>query len=122
MDARLITTLVGSYPQPEWLVDRRLLGSRLPARVRTRDLWRVPEDVLEQAQDDATVLAMREMELAGIDVLTDGEVRRESYSNRFATALDGMDVDNPGVIPGRSGRPTEVPRVTGPIVRRESVL
>ncbi len=95
----LITTLVGSYPQPEWLVDHRLLGSRLPARVRARDLWRIPDDALEQAQDDATVLAMRDMERAGIDVVTDGEIRRESYSNRFANALEGMDVDNPGVSP-----------------------
>jgi 5-methyltetrahydropteroyltriglutamate--homocysteine methyltransferase len=118
----LTTTLVGSYPQPEWLVDRQLLRSRMPARVRARDVWRVPEALLEQAQDDATVLAMRDMERAGVDVVTDGEVRRESYSNRFATALAGMDVDNPGVVPGRTGRPTQVPRVTGPIRRRGPVL
>ena len=113
---------MGSYPQPAWLVDRHLLRSRLPVRTRARDLWRVPDDLLEQAQDDATVLAMRDMERAGIDVVTDGEVRRESYSNRFATALDGMDVENPGIVPGRTGRPTQVPRVVGPIRRREPVL
>jgi 5-methyltetrahydropteroyltriglutamate--homocysteine methyltransferase len=118
----LTTTLVGSYPQPEWLVDRQLLRSRMPSRVRARDLWRVPESLLERAQDDATVLALRDMERAGIDVVTDGEIRRESYSNRFATALEGMDADNPGVVPGRTGRPTQVPRVTGPIRRREPVL
>jgi len=122
MSAPLSTTLVGSYPQPEWLVDRRLLRSRMPVRVRASDLWRVPDELLEQAQDDATVLALRDMERAGIDVVTDGEIRRESYSNRFATALDGMDVENPGVVPGRTGRPTQVPRVTGPIRRREPVL
>jgi len=118
----LTTTLVGSYPQPEWLVDRELLRSRMPARVRARDLWRVPEALLEQAQDDATVLALRDMERAGVDVVTDGEVRRESYSNRFATALDGMDVENPGLVPGRTGRLTQVPRVAGPVRRREPVL
>ena len=122
MRASLTTTLVGSYPQPEWLVDRQLLRSRMPFRVRAPDLWRVPDPLLEQAQDDATVLALRDMERAGIDVVTDGEIRRESYSNRFATALDGMDADNPGVVPGRTGRPTQVPRVTGPIWRREPVL
>jgi len=122
MDAPLVTTLVGSYPQPDWLVDRELLGSRLPARVRTADIWRVPEGLLEQAQDDATVLALRDMERAGIDVVTDGEIRRESYSNRFATALEGMDLTRPGVVPGRTGRPTTVPRVTAPIRRRAPVL
>ena len=122
MKGTLVTTLVGSYPQPEWLVDRLLLGSRMPARVRARDLWRVPEPVLEQAQDDATVLAMREMERAGIDVVTDGEIRRESYSNRFANELGGMDADRPGIVPGRTGRPTQVPRVVGPIRRVAPVL
>ena len=122
MDAPLLTTLVGSYPQPDWLVDSRLLGSRGPARVRATDIWRVPEPLLEQAQDDATILAMRDMERAGIDVVTDGEARRESYSNRFATALEGMDLDRPGVVPSRTGRPTTVPRVTGPIRRRLPVL
>jgi 5-methyltetrahydropteroyltriglutamate--homocysteine methyltransferase len=94
----------------------------MPSRVRARDVWRVPEALLEQAQDDGTVLALRDMERAGIDVVTDGEIRRESYSNRFATALAGMDADNPGVVPGRTGRPTQVPRVTGPVRRREPVL
>jgi 5-methyltetrahydropteroyltriglutamate--homocysteine methyltransferase len=122
MNDLLTTTLVGSYPQPDWLVDRELLRSRMPARVRARDLWRVPEANLEQAQDDATVLALRDMERAGIDVVTDGEIRRESYSNRFATALDGMDAENPGLVPGRTGRLTQVPRVTGPVRRREPVL
>jgi 5-methyltetrahydropteroyltriglutamate--homocysteine methyltransferase len=118
----LATTLVGSYPQPDWLVDRHLLRSRMPARVHAGDIWRVPGELLEAAQDDATVLALRDMERAGIDVVTDGEIRRESYSNRFATALEGMDADNPGIVPGRTGRPTQVPRVTGPIRRREAVL
>jgi 5-methyltetrahydropteroyltriglutamate--homocysteine methyltransferase len=122
MQQPLTTTLVGSYPQPEWLVDRELLRSRMPFRVRARDLWRVPEPLLEHAQDDATALALRDMERAGIDVVTDGEIRRESYSNRFATALGGMDADNPGVVPGRTGRPTHVPRVSGPIRRVEPVL
>jgi len=122
MTAPLLTTLVGSYPQPGWLVDRELLGSRGPSRVRAADLWRVAEPLLEQAQDDATVLAMRDMERAGIDVVTDGEARRESYTNRFATALDGMDVENPGVALSRTGRRTTVPRVTGPVRRREPVL
>jgi 5-methyltetrahydropteroyltriglutamate--homocysteine methyltransferase len=122
MDAPLLTTVVGSYPQPDWLVDRRLLGSRLPARVRTADIWRIPDALLQQAQDDATVLALRDMERAGIDVVTDGEIRRESYSNRFATALEGMDLANPGVVPGRTGRLTTVPRVTAPVRRRQPVL
>ncbi len=122
LGAPLLTTVVGSYPQPEWLVDRQLLGSLLPPRVRAAGIWRVPEPLLEQAQDDATVLALRDMERAGIDVVTDGEVRRESYSNRFATALEGMDSEHPGVVPGRTGRPTTVPRVTARIRRREPVL
>jgi 5-methyltetrahydropteroyltriglutamate--homocysteine methyltransferase len=117
----LPTTVVGSYPQPDWLVDREKLSSRLPPRVRARDVWRVPEPFLEQAQDDATLLAVRDMERAGIDILTDGEIRRESYSNRFATALEGIDLDNPGHRPGRSGRPDIVPRVVGPIRRRHPV-
>jgi 5-methyltetrahydropteroyltriglutamate--homocysteine methyltransferase len=117
----LPTTVVGSYPQPDWLVDRDKLLSRLPPRVRARDVWRVPETYLEQAQDDATVLAIRDMERAGIDVITDGEMRRESYSNRFATALDGIDLDNPGTRPGRSGRPDIVPRVVGSIRRTRPV-
>src|SRR5437763_14697930 len=92
----LPTTVVGSYPQPDWLVDRQMLGSRLPPRTRAPEIWRVAPDLLEQAQDDATIVAIRDMERAGIDIITDGEVRRESYSYRFATALEGMDLDNPG--------------------------
>jgi 5-methyltetrahydropteroyltriglutamate--homocysteine methyltransferase len=117
----LPTTVVGSYPQPDWLVDREKLLSRLPPRVRARDVWRVPEPYLEQAQDDATLLAIRDMERAGIDVISDGEMRRESYSNRFATALEGIDLDNPGTRPGRSGRPDIVPRVVGKIRRMQPV-
>jgi 5-methyltetrahydropteroyltriglutamate--homocysteine methyltransferase len=112
----LTTTVVGSYPQPDWLVDRALLSKGVP-RVRLRSIWRVPEEFLEQAQDDATLLAIRDMERAGIDVITDGEMRRESYSNRFATALGGVDADNPGVITNRTGQKTLVPRVIGPIRR-----
>ena len=122
MNRPLLTTLVGSYPQPDWLVDRELLGSGPPPRVRARQVWRIAEPLLEQAQDDATVLALRDMERAGIDVVTDGEIRRESYSNRFATALDGVDAENPAVVPGRTGRPTHVPRVVAPIRRRGPVL
>lgn len=117
MTERLLTTVVGSYPQPEWLVDRKNLQSRLPPRVRAREIWRIPEPLLQQAQDDATILAIRDMERAGIDIISDGEMRRESYSNRFATALDGMDLDNPGIVLGRTGRPNPVPRVVGPIRR-----
>jgi 5-methyltetrahydropteroyltriglutamate--homocysteine methyltransferase len=117
----LPTTVVGSYPQPEWLVDRAMLGSRLPPRTRALEIWRVQRDALDQAQDDATVVAIRDMERAGIDIITDGEVRRESYSNRFATALDGMDLDNPGTALDRTGHPNPVPRVTGPIRRTRPV-
>src|SRR5437764_13494341 len=113
----LETTIVGSYPQPEWLIDRSLLRSRLPPRVRARELWRVPEPFLEEAQDDATVVAIREMEQAAVDVITDGEIRRESYSNRFATSLEGIDLDNPGTALDRTGHPNPVPRVVGPITR-----
>ena len=112
----LTTTVVGSYPQPDWLVDRAMLAKGVP-RVRLRSIWRVPEDLLEQAQDDATVVAIRDMERAGIDIISDGEIRRESYSNRFATALAGVDADNPGVITNRVGQETLVPRVIGPIRR-----
>jgi 5-methyltetrahydropteroyltriglutamate--homocysteine methyltransferase len=112
---RLLTTVVGSYPQPEWLVDRKNLQSRLPPRIRAQEIWRIPEPLLQQAQDDATLLAIRDMERAGIDIISDGEIRRESYSNRFATALDGMDLDNPGVALDRTGHPNPVPRVFGPI-------
>ena len=116
----LPTTVVGSYPQPDWLVDRTLLATGVP-RVRQRELWRVPEAWLEQAQDDATVLAIRDMERAGIDIITDGEMRRESYSNRFATALEGIDNDNPATIANRAGRTVRVPRVVGRIRRRHAV-
>ena len=115
------TSLVGSYPQPDWLIDRARLADRLPPRVRARELWRVDPAYLEQAQDDATVLAIRAQEQAGLDILTDGEIRRESYSNRFATALDGVDIDNPATVLGRSGKPNLVPRVTGPVWRRRPV-
>jgi 5-methyltetrahydropteroyltriglutamate--homocysteine methyltransferase len=117
----LPTTVVGSYPQPDWLVDREKLLARLPPRVRARDVWRIAERFLEQAQDDATLVAITEMERAGIDIVTDGEIRRESYSNRFATALDGIDLDQPGERLSRSGRPDIVPRVVGPIRRRHPV-
>jgi 5-methyltetrahydropteroyltriglutamate--homocysteine methyltransferase len=116
----LATTVVGSYPQPDWLVDRAQLAKGVP-RVRLRSMWRVPEEFLEQAQDDATVVAIRDMERAGIDIISDGEIRRESYSNRFATALDGVDVDNPGVIRDRNGNETRVPRVVGRIRRTRPV-
>lgn len=117
----LPTTVVGSYPQPDWLVDRAVLMSRLPPRTRAKEIWRVAEPMLEGAQDDATLLAIRDMERAGIDIVTDGEARRESYSNRFALALDGVDLDNPAEVIGRTGRPTLVPRVTGAIRRRGAV-
>ncbi|HTZ99520.1 MAG TPA: hypothetical protein VMB02_04250 [Candidatus Aquilonibacter sp.] len=117
----LPTTLVGSLPQPDWLIDREKLGSRLPPRVRLLELWRVAPEFLEQAQDDATLLAIRAQERAGIDILTDGEMRRESYSNRFATALEGVDLDNPGTAVLRSGKSDLVPRVTGKIRRKHPV-
>ena len=121
MPEPLVTTVVGSYPQPDWLIDRERLAERLPPRVRARELWRVPEPFLEDAQDDATRLAVRDMELAGVDVITDGEMRRESYSNRFATALDGIDLDDPGVTLDRTGHETPVPRVVGAIRRSRPV-
>jgi 5-methyltetrahydropteroyltriglutamate--homocysteine methyltransferase len=118
----LPTTLVGSYPQPDWLIDRKRLSELAPPRVRFRDLWRVPPEFLESAQDDATLLAIRDQERAGIDIVTDGEMRRESYSNRFATALDGVDIDNPGQAPTRTpGRTQPVPRVVGPVRRKHAV-
>jgi 5-methyltetrahydropteroyltriglutamate--homocysteine methyltransferase len=117
----LATTVVGSYPQPDWLVDRKVLGSRLPPRTRALEIWRVAPDLLEQAQDDATLVAIRDMERAGIDIITDGEIRRESYSNRFATALEGMDLDHPGTALDRTGHPNPVPRVVGPIRRSRAV-
>jgi 5-methyltetrahydropteroyltriglutamate--homocysteine methyltransferase len=117
----LPTTLVGSLPQPEWLIDRQKLGSRLPPRVRLTELWRVAPELLELAQDDATILAIRAQERAGLDILTDGEMRRESYSNRFATALEGVDIDHPGQTISRSGKLDIVPRVTGKIRRKHPV-
>src|SRR5882672_6775822 len=117
----LPTTLVGSYPQPDWLIDRASLAKQMPPRVRARELWRVAPDYLESAQDDATLLAIRDQERAGLDIITDGEQRRESYSNRFATALDGVDIDNPGKTPNRTGGFAIVPRVVGPIRRRHPV-
>ena len=121
MSELLPTTVVGSYPQPDWLVDREMLGGRLPPRVRAREIWRVEPRWLEQAQDDATLIAIHDMERAGIDIITDGEIRRESYSNRFATALEGMDLDNPGSALDRTGHPNPVPRVVGPIRRTRPV-
>jgi len=118
MTARyLLTTVVGSYPQPEWLIDRQTLASSGPPRIRSSGLWRIPAEHLEAAQDDATLVAIRDMERAGVDMLTDGEIRRESYSNRFATALEGIDIDRPGYLMGRGGQRTPVPRVVGPIRR-----
>src|SRR5262245_44157598 len=117
----LPTSLVGSYAQPEWLIDRKKLGGRLPPRTRAKELWRVPPEFLEQAQDDATLLAIRAQERAGLDIITDGEIRRESYSNRFATALEGVDIDNPGTALDRSGHPNPVPRVDGKIRRNHPV-
>jgi len=116
-DKLLPTTLVGSYVQPEWLVDRSNLKGRLPPRVRAREMWRIDTEFLEDAQNDATLLAIRDMERAGIDILTDGEVRRESYSNRVATALGGIDIDNPGTAIDRTGYPNPVPRIAGKITR-----
>jgi 5-methyltetrahydropteroyltriglutamate--homocysteine methyltransferase len=117
----LPTTIVGSYPQPEWLIDRAKLAGRFPPRVRARELWRIAPEFLQEAQDDATIMAIKAQEDAGIDIITDGEMRRESYSNRFATALDGVDIDNPGTALDRSGHPNPVPRVTGVIRRRHAV-
>ncbi len=117
----LPTSLVGSYAQPDWLIDRKKLAGRFPPRVRAQELWRVAPEFLDQAQDDATLLAIRDQERAGLDIITDGEMRRESYSNRFATALAGVDIDNPGSALDRSGHPNPVPRVTGRVRRRHPV-
>jgi 5-methyltetrahydropteroyltriglutamate--homocysteine methyltransferase len=116
----LPTTVVGSYPQPEWLVDRAMLSKSVP-RTRMHEMWRLPAEHLEEAQDDATIVAIRDMERAGIDIVTDGEIRRESYSNRFATALEGIDIDNPAVITSQSGHKTPVPRVVGKVRRTRPV-
>ena len=115
------TTIVGSYPQPDWLIDRQRLSGRFPPRVRAKELWRVADPYLQQAQDDATVLAIRAQEDAGLDIVSDGEIRRESYSNRFATALEGVDLDNPGTALDRSGHPNPVPRIVGKIRRKHAV-
>ena len=117
----LPTALVGSYAPPEWLIDRKALSGNFPPRTRMKGLWRVPEEYLEQAWDDATIYAIAEQERAGLDIVTDGEMRRESYSNRFATALDGVDMDNNGTALDRSGEPVPVPRVVGEIRRRHAV-
>jgi 5-methyltetrahydropteroyltriglutamate--homocysteine methyltransferase len=117
----LPTSLVGSYAQPDWLIDREKLAGRFPPRVRAKELWRVAAEYLEQAQDDATLLAIRDQERAGLDIITDGEQRRESYSNRFATALEGVDIDNPGTALDRSGHPNPVPRIVGKIRRKRPV-
>jgi 5-methyltetrahydropteroyltriglutamate--homocysteine methyltransferase len=122
MAAKLLpTSLVGSYAQPDWLIDRQKLAGRFPPRVRAKELWRVAPEFLDQAQDDATLLAIRDQERAGLDIITDGEQRRESYSNRFATALEGVDIDNPGTALDRSGHPNPVPRVTGKVRRKYPV-
>jgi 5-methyltetrahydropteroyltriglutamate--homocysteine methyltransferase len=121
MNTLLPTSLVGSYPQPDWLVDRDNLRGRFPPRVRALEMWRVNPDWLDQAQDDATLLAIHDQERAGLDIITDGETRRESYSNRFATALDGIDIDNHGSALDRSGHPNPVPRIAGKISRRHPV-
>jgi 5-methyltetrahydropteroyltriglutamate--homocysteine methyltransferase len=115
------TTLVGSYPQPDWLIDRKRLTEEIPPRVRASQLWRVEESFLKEAQDDATLLAIRAQEAAGIDIVTDGEIRRESYSNRFATALEGIDLDRPGIAITRSGKQQLVPRIVGKIRRKHAV-
>jgi 5-methyltetrahydropteroyltriglutamate--homocysteine methyltransferase len=117
----LLTTVVGSYPQPEWLIDRQALMSGSVPRIRAAGLWRIPAEHLEEAQDDATLIAIRDMQRAGVDIITDGEIRRESYSNRFATALEGVDIDSPGYIIGSSGRSIPVPRVVGPVRRVRAV-
>ena len=115
------TSLVGSYPQPEWLIDRKKLAGRFPPRVRAQELWRIDAAYLAEAQDDATLMAIRAQEDAGLDIITDGEIRRESYSNRFATALEGIDLDNPGTALDRSGHPNPVPRIVGKIRRKHAV-
>jgi len=115
------TTIVGSFPQPDWLIDREKLAGRFPPRVRARELWRIPPQYLEQAQNDATLIAIRAQEEAGLDIVSDGEIRRESYSNRFATALEGVDLDNPGSALDRSGHPNPVPRIVGKIRRKHAV-
>src|SRR2546430_17193260 len=121
IESLLPTSVVGSYPQPGWLIDRDKLTHLPPVRIRAQELWRVPEPWLEAAQDDATLLAVRDMERAGIDIITDGEIRRESYSNRFATALSGVDLDKPATVRGRTSGTVVVPRIVGPIRRLRPV-
>ena len=118
---KLPTTVVGSWVQPDWLVDRSNLKSRLPPRVRAKEIWKIAPEHLEEAQDAATLLAIHDMEVAGIDIVTDGEIRRESYSNRFATALEGIDEDNPGTALDRTGHPNPVPRIAGKIRRTRPI-
>ena len=118
---RILTTVIGSYPQPDWLIDRERLRGSLPPRVRARELWRVEEPYLAAAQDDATALAIADQERVGLDIVTDGEIRRESYSNRFATALEGFDIDNPAMVPGRAGGTNAVPRIVGKVRRTRPV-
>src|SRR3954449_3356456 len=118
----MLTSLVGSYPQPEWLIDREKLRGRLPPRVRASELWRIDPEYLRDAQDAAALVAIHDQERAGLDIVTDGEARRESYSNYFVMALEGVDVDHPGSVLDRSGNPMPAPRVAGPIRRREPVL
>src|SRR3954451_7638432 len=117
----MLTSLVGSYPQPEWLIDREKLRGRLPPRVRASDLWRIDPAYLRDAQDAAVLMAIRDQERAGLDIVTDGEMRRESYSNYFVSALEGVDVDKPGTVPDRSGNPMAAPRVFAPVRRRDRV-
>src|SRR6201991_4918175 len=117
----MLTSLVGSYPQRDWLIDREKLRGRLPPRVRAADLWRIDPQYLREAQDAAVLVAIRDQELAGLDIITDGEMRRESYSNYFVSALEGVEVDNPGTVPDRSGTPMPAPRVHAPIKRRDPV-
>jgi len=117
----LPTSLVGSYCQPDWLINRAKLAGRFPPRTRAAELWRIPAEHLEEAQNDATIVAIREQEEAGLDIITDGEIRRESYSNRFATALEGIDIDNPGTALDRSGHPNPVPRIVAKIRRKNAV-
>jgi 5-methyltetrahydropteroyltriglutamate--homocysteine methyltransferase len=114
-------TIVGSYSQPDWLIDKKKLAGRFPPRVRAKELWRIDEEFLKEAQDDATILAILDQEKAGLNIVTDGEARRESYSNHFATALDGVDIDNPGTALDRSGEPNPVPRIVGPIQRKHPI-
>jgi len=120
-ESPLRTSLVGSYAQPNWLIDKQRLGQRLPPRVVLDQLWKVNPENLEEAQNDATILALGDQHRAGVDIVTDGEMRRESYSNRFANALDGIDIDNPGEAIDRTGKVVPVPRVVGPISRRKPV-